>query len=430
MKKTFNKYSKLLLLLGFILFLFQTALCMDFLNVILPVIEQEKGWSIATVNYILSVSTFIGVLTPTIFGTVYMKFGIRNTNVALVLIVGLATIGMGLSTSLAMFSASIAVVQIFAMAFLVGAPALMANWFFVKRGRALGIITIGAPVSTAVFTPVASYMVRTLGYGATFATIGALFIIIGGVLCAMVPNTPEEIGLTIDGANTKVEEPKEVKSIWNPVSLLKTKEAWLIIFGFGSVYLMMTAIMSQLIVRFTSQGITLETSLAILSASAVAGIPFSYLWGWLDDKISSPKTGAIFLLTYAVASIAMIFASTTAMWAAALAAFCIAATTGGMPNLIPSIMAWVYGKDEFLNVNRTIGLFHGVFRSAAFVLMGTVIGTFGTYTPAYVAFIGVSILGALALISIKRSYDPMNPAYQPTEEMKAAEQKVLEQKNA
>jgi sugar phosphate permease len=390
---------------------------MDLLNVIMPIIDSEKGWSRASLNYILSVSTIIGIITPFIFGSIFMKFGLRKTNIVVVIVVSAATAGMGLATSIGMFAFSMGVVQVVTMAIVTSVPALMSNWFVKKRGRVLGIVTIAAPTSTALFTPAATALIKGVGYSTAFVIFAVAFLVLGVGLSLLVPETPEEVGLFTDGdavqSNVVENGQEENKGKLSVKGLLSMKETWFIIIGFGAVYLMMTGIMSQLIARFTDQGIPIGTALMILSIAAIIGMPFSYFWGWLDDKISTPKTSFFFILTYVIASIAMIFASSNNMLAAGVAGLCVAATTGGMPNLIPSIVAWVYGRDEFLNVYRIIAVFHGIFRSAAFTMMGVIFAKNGSYTLAYYIFIPVAIIGAVSMLGVKRSYDPLNSAYQP-----------------
>lgn len=411
-KKSFQFYSKIVIIFGFFMFLFQTALVMDILNVILPVIEQQKGWSRGAINGVAAIGPILGTVLGVMLASLIVKFGVKKSTIGTVALMGIFSIGMGISTDIKAFAICMSAVQILSGVLLISIPALMANWYHLKRGTVLGIITIGAPFSTAFFTPLASYMIRTMGYSATFISVAVAFLIIGIGMMFFIPEKPELVGMYQDGSATPPPRAMGIKteSKWTLKAIFSKKETWILIVSFGSVYIMMTAIMSNLIPRLLDEGIPIQTALMMLSIGAILGAPMSYVWGILDDKISTPKTSGIFLLFYVLASISMIYASADRMFFAVLATFCIGATTGGMANLIPSSIIWVFGRDEYVNVHRWLGGIFNLCRSAAFILMGWTITRFDSYTNAYYIFIPMAIISSVLLFSLKTSYDPSNKA--------------------
>ncbi len=411
-RKSFKSYTMLITLSGFLVFLFQTALGMDIINVIMPTIESDRGWSRGELNTVISAATLVGIAAPFIFGTIYLKFGLQKILFISMLVNGIATIVMGVTDTMVVFAACTFIVQFISMALTIGIVGIIGNWFLKTKGRILGIVTIAAPFSTAAFTPFATYLLVEFGFTGMFVIIGVLGVVLGAGSVLFIPSNPEEVGLHIDNeTDAQKEEEIKIESKWTVGRLLKTKETWLLIVGFGLVYVMMTSIMSQFVARMTDQGITPDVAIGMLSIAAVAGMPFSYFWGWLDDKISTPKTSGIFLLTYVITAIAMIFAGKDNMAAVYLAGFAVAATTGGMINLIPSSITWVFGGHEYVNANRTISTFQLIGRSIAFYLMGAIYTNFGSYTVAYYIFIPLAIIGSICLFSIRRSYDPLNPKF-------------------
>jgi nitrate/nitrite transporter NarK len=213
-----------------------------------------------------------------------------------------------------------------------------------------------------------------------------------------IEKTPEEI----EAAKAELERESE----WPLSRLLKTKETYLLVFSFGLIYVMMTGIMSQLIPRLTDVGFTINQALMMMSIAALGGMPMSYVWGWLDDKYGTPKTCVIFSWAYILGSVCFVFGSSDNIIATFGGILAISLTTGGMPNLQPSIQAWVFGRKDFVNTNRYINMGHMVLRSSAFTIMGMIYATFGTYTPAYILFIGLSIICMILFMMIKTTYDP------------------------
>ena len=286
-KKSFRFYSKIIIIFGFFMFLFQTALVMDILNVILPVIEQQKGWSRGAINGVAAIGPILGTVLGILLASLIIKFGVKRTTIGAVALMGIFTIGMGVATDIKVFAICMSAVQILSGVLVISIPALMANWYNLKRGTVLGIITIGAPFSTAFFTPLASYMIRTMGYSATFISIAVAFLIIGIGMSIPIPERPEHVGLYQDGSPTP--PPKamgiQTESKWTLRAIFSKKETWILVFSFGSVYIMMTAIMSNMIPRLLDEGIPIQTALMMLSIGAVLGAPMSNVWGLLDDKI-------------------------------------------------------------------------------------------------------------------------------------------------
>ncbi len=102
--RSFKFYMVLIAVWTFIMFVFQTALRMDILNVILPVIEETKGWSRGDINNIAAVSGWATLLIGVLFTTAYMKFGVKKAFPVFVTITSVATIVMGTTDSLVVFA--------------------------------------------------------------------------------------------------------------------------------------------------------------------------------------------------------------------------------------------------------------------------------------------------------------------------------------
>lgn len=410
-KKSFKFFVVLLSITGIFVYLLQTALSMDILNVILPIVEAEKGWSVATINGVVSAATMVGLLAPILFGTLIMKWGSKKVLMVAIIITCVATILMGAIPVFSVYVVCTFLVQFITQAVTIALIGIVGNWVLNTKGRVLGVVTMAAPISTAAFTPIATKLSSVVGFDKMYIIIGIFFLIVCVITLALLPEKPEDVGYHLDNNDIAATTEEKEKSKWTVKKILSKKEFWFLILGLGMVYIMMTGIMSQFVNRMVGQGLPIGTTLTLLSIAAILGIPLSYLWGWLDDKFSTPKVAGIFLLTYVVSSLAMIFAGPDNMGAVVLAGCCVAATTGGMPNLIPSCMCWVFGNKEYVNVQRTISTGHLLCRSLSFTLMGAIYAAFGSYTNAYILFILLAIFGAICCFAIRKSFDPLNSSY-------------------
>ncbi|MGD8909371.1 MAG: hypothetical protein PVI92_08470 [Chromatiales bacterium] len=177
-------------------------------------------------------------------------------------------------------------------------------------------------------------------------------------------------------------------------------------FAFGFLYFMITAIMSNFVTRFLDVGLPMETILNGLTVAAIVSIPLSYFWGWLDDKIGTPRTCGIFSLFYSILAVFLLLANSDRMIYVYASMVFVAFIIAGTANLHPSIVAYVYGRKEFINANRYLGVVHLTFRNISFYFMAYVYVTFGSYDSAYVLFIVMGLLAALGFLKLKKSYDP------------------------
>lgn len=391
---------------------FQVALAVDGVNVLIIALERDFGWSRLEINSAVSMGALLSVIGVFAFGTLIMKTSNKSFLVPAAILIGLDVIWMAHATDLTSYRISMVLLQILLVGPYISSFALVSNWFLKKRGLMLGIITIGAPLSAASFTPITTKLIEAYSFMSVFTTIGVIYAVFGILVMFLVFEKPEDFGYAQDNGEltpeeilAKKEELECGESEWTLGRILKTKETWLLVFSWGLIYVMMTGIMSQLIPRLTDVGIPLNQALIMMSVAALMGMPMSYLWGWLDDKFGTPKTCVIFSFAYIFGSICFVYGSAENMIFTFGGILAIALTTGGMPNLQPSLQAWVFGRKDYINTNRYIFMGHMVLRSSAFTIMGFIYARYGTYTPAYVLFIGLAIITAILFAMVKTTYD-------------------------
>ncbi len=412
-KLSFSFYSISIIVASFVVHYFQVALAVDGTNVLIVALENEYGWSRLAINSAISLGSLLSIAGVIGFGTLIMRTSNKKFFVPVAVLIGLDLIWMATAKDVGTFRISMIILQILLVGPCIASFSLISNWFVEKRGLVLGIVTIGAPASSATFTPIATKLIEVYGFTAVYTGIGIIYSVFGLLVLFFVHEKPEDLGYAPDNAESSPEEIAKAReeldsyeTEWTFSKIIRTKEIWLLTFSWGFVFFMMTGIMSQLIPRFLDVGIPLNQALGLMSLAAVAGMPMSYVWGWLDDKLGTPKTCVIFSFAYVFGSFCFIFGSAENMVFAFGGILAVALTTGGMPNLQPSLQAWVFGRKDFVNTNRYINVGHMVLRSLGFTVMGAVYAMYGTYTPAYIIFIVVALITAVLFSMIKTTYDP------------------------
>ena len=409
----FRYYSFVTTAYSFLLFYFGVALLNDGLNVIIPFVENMHGWSRGQVTSVVSIAALISIIVSYIVGTLVLRFGVKKNLIPILAMTGLAAIVMSRSNNFLDFSLCLGSLQVFAASGIMLLPAvLLANWYVKRKGIAMGIATIGAPLSGATYSPIVAWLIGHYGFDTAYSMVGIIIILIAAAGGLLLANKPEDVGLSPDGVDRTPEEVEKARkelenleSKWTLKQILSKKESWFYMVSFGLLSLIITGIMSQLIPRFLDVGYSMPRALFFLSVASLLGMPVSFAWGWLDDKISTRITCMIFALTFALGSFCFLFASAQNLVFTILAVFAVASLTGGMPNLEISIIASIFGRNEFVNVQRYLRVGVNALRSLGYAVMGLIFDKFGSYNISYGIFVVLAVFAAVLIFMARGQYN-------------------------
>lgn len=407
-KKSFKYYSTTILAYCFVVFYITVSMTNDALNTIIPALEQMHGWTRGEITSAVSIGAIISIILLYIFGTLAIKIGVRKVVSFTLVALGIATIFMANADFLKDFQLYIAIVQMFAAVMITLPPILLANWFVAKRGRAMGIATIGAPFGGATFNLIVGSVMMAKSFAFAYTGVGIVIIVVGIIGFFLIVDKPEDVGLAPDGADMSADEIAAMKFEMEDPStkltlrqILSKRSTWLYLVSFGVLNLMISGMMSQMIPRLLDVGVPFPKALMMMSLAAAMGMGLSYVWGWLDDKISTQLSCALIALTFAGASVFFLFATASNMTLILLAIFFLASMVGGLPNLEVSMIVAMYGRKEFMNVQRYVRLGVMSFRSFGFVAMGVLYDRTGSYDLTYMIFIGFAIASSVIILFIK-----------------------------
>jgi MFS family permease len=181
--------------------------------------------------------------------------------------------------------------------------------------------------------------------------------------------------------------------------LLKDKDMWCIALSFGLMWLVTGGIMSQFVPRLLSVGYTQQSALLMLTIAAAIGLVGSYFWGWLDQKIGTKPASCVYALSYIGALLLMVFAQVHIFNYIALVF--VGLGIGGLLNLMPSLVAAVYGRYDFMAANSLVSPIAALIQKGAFALTAILLAkSGGDFTLPYMVFIGIDILGIVLLLCV------------------------------
>jgi sugar phosphate permease len=198
-QKGFLKYGICILFVTFFTLYFYATLGTDTTNVLQPTLEADYGWSRDIVMAPVTIGGLLSIISAFVISTVILKIGIKKILAASFFILGFCHIWMANASTVLSYSFSMIITQIFIAGILYCSMALSNNWFLKLRGRFLGIVTCGAPVGTATFTPVLLRLIEEYGFPTVYTGLGVVVIIFGILFLLITHDEPEDVGFSCDG---------------------------------------------------------------------------------------------------------------------------------------------------------------------------------------------------------------------------------------
>ncbi len=391
-----------------ILLYFMTGLTVDGLNIIVPGFAALKGWNPDQLLAIATPASVVALILTSFWGVVVMKFGLKSATTIALFGAAISLVLFGQSVNILMYGImeTLAITFINCFAVICGFS-MVANWFPNKKGIVLGFATMGMNVASAtipLFLTVFSKVFDPRGNITHALYIFAAILILIGVLNQLFAKmTPEECGLYPDNETPVGKSADKVDETGKSMSYMQALSSWTIWklgIAYGFAGMGVVGIMSQLIPYLIgSRGFSLDKALMTMTTAALVGVFGSYLWGLIDQKWGTRFASQAYGIWYAVA-IGFLIAPggmTTLM----IGIVMIGLGIGGTGNFPPSMTTYCFGRNDFPTAYSVVNMIMGVIRSAAFVVLGVVGGMTGNTESAYVIFLVLSVVSAIAISFIK-----------------------------
>lgn len=407
----FKKNAIMLLVLGFLSYYLFCVITGEQINLLTTTLIAETGWTITAVTNTLTYGSLVAVVMIFVINTLFMKFDSKFLMVGTTFLVAIGIAVMGFSSvtlSMATFVIAWFVVRVVIVILQHGTNLMCTNWWGKNRGKALGLVTIGAPVASATFVAITT---AGQNVGMKFADLYYVFAIviavIGVLMAIFYKDNPEKHGLYPDGDLTPPPaSAREEQSSMSVKEVLKRGDSWLVIISFGILYFGITCITAYFVTVMLTKGVPASTYLPALSIGAIIGIPVSFLLGVIDDKWGTPVASIVMGLFYIVGFLGMALTNGSSVGTIIMATVGYAAITGGCPNLNPSINTYVFGRKNYLAASRIIMALQGVIAAFANSYMGAFLNAGKVSAAYYVLCIAVVVaMILLGILARKPAYD-------------------------
>jgi MFS transporter, OFA family, oxalate/formate antiporter len=367
---------------------------------VLP-LEKEFGWTRAQTSWVYTIAVVTFASTFVLAGRIQDRRGPRPCALAGAVLVSLGFFAASFTASLWFLYLVFGIIVGAGNGFGYATPMPVASkWFPDKRGLVVGLMVGGYGAGSAIFGPIATSLIASLGWQSTFRLLGLVFFVMGMVGAWLLENPPQgyrPAGWTSPAAATSRREYTTAEMLRTP-----TFYALWLAYALGTTAGQMT--ISQLVPFARSAGLGVAAATLALPVSAAGNAGGRILSGWLSDAFGRVVTLRTMTLASALAMPAL-FAWRQQPVLFFLLVACVYWCYGTQLSVFASATADLYGT-------RNLGLNYGVLFTAwgAAGIVGPTIGgrvfdTFGDYRYAFYAASALAIL-AFASLSVVRSTTP------------------------
>jgi MFS family permease len=168
---------------------------------------------------------------------------------------------------------------------------LVANWFDLQRGRALGIVNTGGPIGVALAAPLAAWSIVELGFRATLMGYALLTLfVVMPVVWFMVASRPGDVGQAPDGT-APADGPNQLAAPdaepeTSARALARSRSFWGIAISCGFPIASSIVLTAHLVAFATGLGADAQSASLLVSVQAAAAIGGTLLFGWLADRVA------------------------------------------------------------------------------------------------------------------------------------------------
>ena len=277
---------------------------------------------------------------------------------------------------------------------------LIANWFRVMRGRAMGYAYLGLGFGGTVSPLLAHWLIETFGWRRAFQVIGVL------IAATLFPigiwvtrSAPRDLGLWPDGARSN---PAAAEAAGAPSRTAReavgTANFWLLLLGSTLVIGVIGTVISHFILFLKDEGYSsgwASRALSILLFSSLAG---RVIVGYVADRFTRKNVMALFYLTLALA-VPLLFLHHQAR---AVIGFAIlfGFAMGADYMLIPLVAVDCFGLPALGKILALIIMADSLGQTFGPVMAGRIFDIRHSYDPAWMIITAAGILGAGAIYLI------------------------------
>ena len=277
-------------------------------SVFIDSIIEDTNLSRTGISVLYTVSTVVSAALVTFVSRLADRYGPRIMLAAAGLGLGAVCFGMATATNILLFFIVFAGLRALGQGSLsINCILLVNQWFVSRRGRAVGLMTLGAVISTALLPPVVRILIDNVGWRGAYAVLGvAVIALIVPVVLLIVRNRPEDVGLFPDGlSHPPVSETRpETASVRRNTRVYGSPSFWLLALSLSTPSLVTTALIFHQTSLFQENGLSATLAAGVFTIYSAASAISSLVTGFAADR-AGPKALLVFSMATLLATLAL-----------------------------------------------------------------------------------------------------------------------------
>ncbi len=290
----------------------------------------------------------------------------------------------------------------------------VSKWFVEKRGRAVGVSTMGVSAAGILITPLAAWLIEQVGWREAWQwlAVGAVLVVIP--LSFVMRRSPEDHGLHPDGKSAEeiaagggARAAADFASSMTRAEALRTRVFYLTVFAFGLGGLSIGMILINGIPYMEDAGFSSTTAALMITLASIPSMLTKPVWGYFLDRLDARVVAVIgFVLTAGALVAIVVTVNARADHLVYVAFFALGTGWGGFLPLQEVIWATFFGR-RYLGAVRSAGMPFALGLSAtAPVATAYYFDRVGDYDGA---FLMVAFLALVAVLLISFARPPTRP---------------------
>ncbi len=378
-------------------------------GVLIVPLEQEFGWSRATISLAIAIGLLMYGLGAPFAAALMERFGVRR-----VMLVALLTVAAGAaSTTLIATPWQLDLLWGVVVGSATGAVAVplaatvATRWFDSRRGLVTGLLTASNASGQLVFLPSLAWLATHYGWRAASLAVSAVAIgIVFPLVALLVRDRPQAVGLQPYGAAKPVEPPPRPERPFRPALQglalgVRSRNFWLLGTSFFICGLSTNGLIgTHLIPASVDHGMSEVAGATLLAVVGVFDMVGTIASGFLTDRLDARLLLFCYYGLRGLALLALPYAFGSPH--VALVAFAVFYGLDWVATVPPTVAltADTFGRERVGIVFGWIFASHQFGAAFAAWLAGASRSWFGTYKPAFMAAGAICLLASLLVTRI------------------------------
>jgi MFS family permease len=369
-----------------------------------PALVESLGFTRAQVTQGFLLGFLIaGLPFGLLAGAVIDRIGARWVILAGVGLIGVSLILMGFITRLWQYEL-LCIVEVlgYVMAGPIANQVLIAKWFRIRRGQAMGYAYLGLGFGGVISPVLVNFLIHAFGWRRALESVGVLLMfVLFPVGLWITRSGPSEMGLQPDGSSgtDSVEETAGGDFFSSGVTAaIRTINFWLILAGTTLVVGAIGAVIQHFILFLKDQGYSATAASRFSTGLLASSLGGRVLVGYLADRFRKKNTMALFYLLLGATIPILHFAQQpVATWSFALA---FGFAMGADYMLIPLVTAECFGTGSLGKLLALIIMGYSLGQWGAPWITGKIFDVYHSYALAWDIMAMSGVLGAAAIFAV------------------------------